>query len=293
MPRLFLAFIILTTGVGLAQPSAELWVQTAAEYRANCLQTYALATAQLDRVAAGLQRDAEGRLFVVSPVSGQKLRAAVIMDLDETVLDNSGLEAYLTRSGEEYSDQAWTDWVEFQGRTPAAQRSVPGAVPFIGRAQQLGFQMVFLSNRSVHSEEATRSTLAGLGLDDYELLLRLDKAQEQVAAERMATDLQLPAAVLVQDQSHKEVRRREAARDHFIAMLLGDDLGDFLAFVKPADADPVAARAEAAYAHQQNWGRTWFILPNPMYGHWGPGATLPAENPERYLNDFGFGPSRR
>src|SRR4051812_40740452 len=87
----------LLLGLGLAEQTggtpnnpemralnADLWMQTAAEYRACCLQAYHLARVQL-----------EANLNKQSSCDDDKapkpdLKPAVVFDLDETVFDNSG-----------------------------------------------------------------------------------------------------------------------------------------------------------------------------------------------------------
>jgi acid phosphatase len=47
-------------------------------------------------------------------------------------------------------------------------------------------------------------------------------------------------------------------------MLFGDDLNDF-AFANGKSRDE---RDAIVAAHANDWGRKWFILPNPVYGSW-------------------------
>jgi hypothetical protein len=81
-----------------AQPSdllnAELWMQTAIEYRADCLTVYALAKTRLEEALADKNRTAYDQTG-----DYQSLLPAVILDLDETALDNSQYEASLVVNG--------------------------------------------------------------------------------------------------------------------------------------------------------------------------------------------------
>ena len=67
--------------------NAELWMQTAIEYRANCLTVYALAKVRLDEALADTNWTAYDQTG-----SYQNLPPAVIVDLDETAIDNSAYE---------------------------------------------------------------------------------------------------------------------------------------------------------------------------------------------------------
>src|SRR5438093_5303761 len=110
-PWIFLAGVVLGVAGGVAGHSlyrpaanpqeaallASLYVQTAAEYRACCLQTYACAAAQLD---AKLKARASGR------------PPAVVLDLDETVMDNSPFQTFLDRERLPYGDLFWVEWEE-------------------------------------------------------------------------------------------------------------------------------------------------------------------------------------
>jgi acid phosphatase len=71
---------------GIDNLNAVLWVQTSVEYRANSLQAYALAGRLLDDALADPRWTA-----ALEQTGGdyRDLPPAVIVDVDETVLDNS------------------------------------------------------------------------------------------------------------------------------------------------------------------------------------------------------------
>src|SRR5262245_45897134 len=93
---------------------ANLFMQTAAEYRACCYQAYNLATARLKE------------FHEASKGKGKKL--AVVLDLDETVLDNAGFQAMLLRSGLTFDLRLWEMW-EQKGTDQLGL--IPGAREFI------------------------------------------------------------------------------------------------------------------------------------------------------------------
>src|ERR1051325_1435012 len=108
--------------------NAELWMQSAVEYRANCLTVYALARARLDEALADKNwtaYDQKGDYRSLPP--------AVILDLDETAIDNSAYGAGLVVNRTTYNPKAWGEW------TRAAQaKAIPGAVEFTKYADAKG-----------------------------------------------------------------------------------------------------------------------------------------------------------
>ena len=74
---------------------ATLWMQTSAEYRALCHQSFNLAKMNLDTF--------------LSTYSGSK-PVSVIVDADETVIDNSTYEAWLIGNNFGYSSKTWVPW---------------------------------------------------------------------------------------------------------------------------------------------------------------------------------------
>ena len=88
--------------------NAVLWMQTSAEYRASAQQAYRLAAMQLDTA----MRDARWTAAVEQTADPSALPPAVILDLDETVLDNSAFEARQMRDGQPFSEEVWDRWCE-------------------------------------------------------------------------------------------------------------------------------------------------------------------------------------
>lgn len=109
-----------------ALPPALHWARTSAEREAIFVQTYRLATARLERVAAGRP---EGTW-------------AVSVDADETVIDNSLYEKELAERGEEFTLESWTGWVGRRAAPP-----LPGAVAFLTRVKELGGYVAVVTNR--------------------------------------------------------------------------------------------------------------------------------------------------
>lgn len=218
---------------------ANLYMQTSAEYRAICVQTYNLAAERLH------QRLGTAKFGEKSP--------AVILDLDETVLDNAAFQSFLDREGLTYTDALWEKW---ESQYPKEVRLIPGAKNFIERAEALGVEVVYISNRLEKHKFATIEALRHLGLNVLDINERLR---------------------LKADTSDKTVRRAAVAAEHEIIMLLGDNLRDFSeVFVAPKldygqsleRIKGIDMRHAAVDKHAYRFGTDFFMFPNPVYGEW-------------------------
>jgi acid phosphatase len=218
--------------------NAVLWIQTSAEYRYLCEGAYAAARDNLDKALA----DPTWTAAVEQTGDFSKLPPALILDIDETVLEHSAYQAELVKRGISSNSRAWREFVQ-QYRTPA----VPGAVEFIQYARSRGVTVFFVTNREPELEDATRRNLKELGVDLPESPDTLLVAGEQPGW-----------------TSDKSSRRALLARSYRILIQCGDDFGDFLA---GANNTPDRRNALAG-EHKQWWGRRWFLLPNPLTGSW-------------------------
>ena len=224
---------------------AVLWTQTAVEYRAVTLQTYAAA----ERMLADALADPAWTALVEQVDQGgfAALPPAVVLDVDETVLDNSVYEARLIRDGGMFEPETWTAWVEEEAAT-----GVPGALAFTQSAEAMGITVVYLTNRRGYEEAATRANLEALGfsIDD-----RFDAVLTRADVTSGATQF---------DTSDKAERRRAVAERFRVLALFGDNIGDFLSDTGAT----IEARDAAAAPYAGWWGTRWFMLPNAQYGSW-------------------------
>jgi len=221
--------------------NAVAWSQTAIEHDLIYLQTFRDAQAQLLAALADPARDALAATDRVTPLTG--LPPAVVLDIDETVLDNSPYAARLVRSGKEYDEPSWQAWCREE-----SARALPGAVAFTRFAASHGIAVIYISNRSRDLDQATLANLrkAGLPVSGPEAFLGLGT--------------EVPGCT-AQDED-KSCRRQQVARHYRVLMQFGDQLGDF------ADLPAGAART-AALAPYLAWiGTRWFVLPNATYGAW-------------------------
>jgi 5'-nucleotidase (lipoprotein e(P4) family) len=134
--------------------NAVLWVQTALEYEAATRQAYWLAQQQLDRALA----DPTWTAAPEQTGDAASLPPAVIVDIDETVLDNSYYQARMIRDNTAYSEDTWGPWVK-----EARATAIPGAREFAEYATEKGVTIFYVTNRMADLEEATRKNLAAEG----------------------------------------------------------------------------------------------------------------------------------
>ena len=209
-------------GMGCATPqrtpfsTALDWVTRSREYKAVCLQTYASA---LEKVAAAAQKE-----------SGPW---AIVMDLDETVLDNSGYQRDLETKGEAYSQESWEVWVL---KKEAAL--VPGAKEFVSKVRALPrARIIFISNRYARNTNPTRLNLEKLrvtGANDI-YMLRKEKADTKIIRQKEVLE---GTGRMVKHGAHR------------VVAWFGDAAHDM-----PDDPN-------------LKWGTHKFMLPNPIYGNW-------------------------
>ena len=196
-------------------PNDVRWMRESKEYQNLCRQIYRQAEEKISQQA----KQERGNL-------------AVVIDLDETVLDNSQYQVERLKLGLGFTQESWSEWVNSE-----EAGLVPGAKAFLKKARKLGLQVVYLSNRMHANVKPTKQNLRALGVLDPEDLFLLRRNKEDT----------------------KEIRRSEVvsgkgrmkeAGPLKVAAYLGDQMGDFPAAVEEA------------------LGTSVFVFPNPMYGKW-------------------------
>ena len=205
---------------------ATLWQQTSGERRALSYQAFALARMMLDRDLR-MKRNRKPR--------------AVIVDLDETILDNSRFEGMLLKNRVNYNQKDWTEWIN---RVEAT--AVPGAVEFLRYAASRRVTVFYITNRNDIQKAGTAANLKKVGfpnVNDQTLLVQTDPKN-----------------------SSKEPRRQEVGAKYRIVLLMGDDLNDFSDVFE--NSKTVDSRAAIADRYKEEFGRRFIMLPNAMYGNW-------------------------
>ncbi len=215
---------------------AQLWTSSP-EYKALCLMVFNQA---LEAVREQVEHAPETG---ATPLGARAKPMAVVADLDETILDNSGFEKLQILEGKTFNEEAWRAFVAEK----SGVKLVPGARRFIQEVQKLGVRMVYVSNRPDSLRQETIETLKALGVDTSGL-----------------EDRENSTLLLRTDRSDKEPRRVEVAQKYDIAAFLGDNLGDFPSLIGADNRE----RGRKAEFYQELWGTRWFVLPNPVYGDW-------------------------
>jgi 5'-nucleotidase (lipoprotein e(P4) family) len=201
---------------------AVLYQQTAAEYRSLCYQAFNLAKMQLDQ---NLKR------------MGLMRQQAIVIDIDETVLDNSPYEAKCILDAIQYPAY-WDEWVELAKAEP-----VPGVLEFLQYAESKGIEVYYITNRREEHREATLRNLKEFGFPFAEnefLLMRTD-------------------------ESGKKLRRDKVSETRQIIMLIGDNLNDFSEIF---EEQSVSNRFALTDSLKAEFGTRFIVLPNAMYGDW-------------------------
>jgi 5'-nucleotidase (lipoprotein e(P4) family) len=239
--------------------NAVVWTQAAIEHDLIYLQTYRDAQSRL--LAALKDRDWNALASDDRAASAKHLKPAVVLDVDETVLDNSPYQARLVRSGGEFNEADWAAWCKEE-----QARALPGAVEFTRFAAGHGVAVIYISNRAKDLDQVTLANLrkAGLPVSGPEAFLGLGTFVE--GCEQIGTE--------------KGCRRQQVARTHRVLMQFGDQIGDFVTV--PANTLDGRRKAMAPYL---GWiGTRWFVLPNATYGSW---------EPALFNNDWSATPEHR
>ena len=207
-------------------PNDVRWVVNSKEYEALCHQVYNQAKKDITDL---------NNIFKTTyyyPNNPDLNLGVVVMDLDETVLDNSQYQIELYEKNETFNMESWAAWVERE-----EAELVPGVYDYISLLREYNIKIIFISNRMHERLKATKNNMRKLNIfsDNDIYLLRKDK------------------------QDKKDVRREEIYTatgrmknqgPYRVIQYFGDAMGDF-----PDKGN-------------DKFGVDQFILPNPMYGKW-------------------------
>jgi acid phosphatase len=246
---LFLLNALITTEVSFADDANKdvrdlkeqnimsvLYQQTAAERLAGSLQTFRSAKQALDNALT----DPSWSALPGQDIQGKK--PAIIVDVDETVLDNTAYEARMILDGTKYPE-GWVSW-----GIEASAAEVPGAKDFLNYVAAKGVTIFYITNRVVELKEATQNNLTKLGIP-------WDQTKE---------------TILMRGEnnwgSDKGSRRALVAQEYRVLLMAGDNLGDFVD-AKYNNLSPQKRKA-IVEEYADYWGEKWFMLQNIAYGDW-------------------------
>ena len=213
-----------TTPSTAAVPDSIKWVRTSAEYVAAFEQVYRLATARVDSQAT----------------SHRPGTWAVILDADETVINNSLYQEERARVGLGFSEASWDAWVKRREATP-----LPGVADFLSHVRQRGGRIAIVTNRLQSQCDDTAAVFTKFALMFDAMLCRLDGT---------------PSDKNPRFEAVAAGRTDAGATPLDVVAFIGDNILDF-----PGLSQSVRDREPAAFA---DFGVRFFLLPNPMYGSW-------------------------
>lgn len=203
------------------------WMRDSEEYAAIARQLYRSAQRAVTESA---RRQPRGAAW------------AVVLDIDETTLDNSAHQLERLAYRVPFDSASWNAWTR---RVEAG--TVPGVADFIAAVRRLGGHVAWISNRWETTREPTRANLAAHGLwnDDDRLCLLTPEPAYTKAARRA-------------EVASGSGRCGWNATPMTVLAFLGDQMGDF----------PQTGEPDADAGHDEAFGVRYFLLPNPMYGGW-------------------------
>lgn len=198
------------------------WFQQSGEYQALTYQAFNAATVAFDNA---------------KPLDGKP--KAVVVDLDETMIDNSAYSAWQVKANKPFDSKTWSEWTAAKQAT-----AVPGAVNFANYVNSHGGTMFYVSNRKTSEYAATLENLNRLGF----------------------TGVNEKTLLLSSDTSNKQARFDSIkAAGYNIVIYAGDNLNDFGAATYHKDNTQRRAFVNQNY---KQFGTQFIVLPNPLYGDW-------------------------
>lgn len=216
MIRILFCVVFSSFLVSKDLPNDVRWVTSSKEYKFSCHQTFNTASIMLDKY---LKKNNNKNL-------------AIVMDLDETVLDNSQYQVELSNKNETFNMESWSAWVLRE-----EAKLVPGVKKFIKKVRKNNIRLIFISNRMHARLQATKANMKKLGIfskDDIFLLRKDRKDKKDVR----------------RNEIYSSKGRMKKYKKFNVIQYFGDAMGDF----------PVLDHSE--------FGKSQFVLPNPMYGKW-------------------------
>lgn len=216
--------------------NATLWHQTAVEFQANAIGAYMLGKMRLDQALA----DKDWTALPDQTANYQQLPPAVILDIDDTVLNTSAYEAWNVAAGTSFSPKSWTDYVKAKKDVP-----IPGALDFTTYAASKGVKVFYVTNRVSEEKPATIEEMKAMGFP-------FDDKVETFLAKKDQPDW----------GSTKGTRFAYIAKNYRVLLMFGDNFGDFTDKFNGTPAE----RQKEFEADSAHWGHDWIALANPMYG---------------------------
>jgi len=219
------------------------WQTTSKEYRYLTSETYKGATDAL-----------KSKTLPTTPW-------VVVMDVDETVLDNSQYQVTVEKNGAGYSSKTWSEWVASEKAT-----LVPGVKSFIKTVFEQGGKLALFTNRNREQDNHTWNNLKALGIpvspDNTCVMGRVDADKTAIDGIKVINDKDLRRQQITNGSASCYMpnnSRTSLFPALKIIMQVGDNIEDFSGITQEeADINALLPRAKDEL----------ILLPNPMYGSW-------------------------
>lgn len=200
------------------------WVRDSAEHRAAFLQVYALLGRRVEEEGAKRPRGTW----------------AVVLDADETVIDNSAYQVEREEKGLTFTRESWSAWTRRREAVP-----LPGARELLSRVRELGGRVAIVTNRRQSECPDTKKVFDAHDLAYDVILCRADDGPG---------DKEPRFEAVASGSTHAGLPPLE------IVAFVGDNIHDF-----PGLDQETGARGGDA---PSEFGSRFFVVPNPMYGSW-------------------------
>ena len=199
------------------------WQKNSAEYVALSYQAFNIAKLRLDKSVKSSDR-----------------KPAIVIDIDETILNNLPYNQMLIDSSKSFNEQSWSRWVNKK-----IAKAIPGSLEFLNYARTKNIELIYLSNRRIENYEPTKKNLISLGFPFNEKTL-----------------------MLLRDETTDKTKRRNSLSKYEIIMLIGDNLSDFdSVFYNKSNEKRINNVDSLSYL----FGEKFILLPNLIYGDWDKG----------------------
>jgi 5'-nucleotidase (lipoprotein e(P4) family) len=195
-----------------------LWQQNSGEYAALCHQAF-----NMGKIYIKTLPDEKGR--------------AVVLDIDETILDNSPYAAWMAKTGNPWANETWEAWCN-----EAVAGAVPGSLDFTLFLQKNNIEIFYISNRPASTKSNTVLNMKNIGFPFSD--------DEHTALMETTSD-KTPRIENIKKQGRK------------IILYAGDNLDDFDSSIRRLNNEE---RVKWTDGQIENFGAYWIVLPNAVYG---------------------------
>ena len=183
----------------------------------------------------------------------------VVLDIDETTLDNSWYFIKCSDIADNESD--FSHFVSI----PAKSVALPGVIEFTRKVHQLGGYVSMVSNRDGSYHDSTGKVLDATVENLKQQQVYFDQV---VLANRSASEHpsdKNPRFNAINSGKYvaKDMVWSNELPAHQVIAYFGDNIQDF-----PKFKQPVMDKLSAEDSTYKIFGNGYFIMPNPMYGSW-------------------------